>query len=102
MDELFRICLKATIPKEFTHENVLEALRIAYQLDLAEEKTSAFHFLWKNLEGLSERKEFKKLLVSHPGLITDFMVKSKGFMVNLQKFSGKQVVRRKIQSSNTG
>ena len=75
---MFNICLAATIPKKLTNENVLEALKIAYQLELAEEKKSAFHFVWENFEDISIKKEFQQFMVTNPQLMIDFMAKCKG------------------------
>ncbi len=86
---MVRICVAATIPKTFTIENVLNALKIAYQLDLPSEKKSAFNFLWENFEALAVTKEFHQLLSSSPGLVADFMLKSKGFTTSVKNIAGK-------------
>jgi hypothetical protein len=69
--------LAATIPKELTNQNVLEAFKIAYQLDLKDEKDSTFQFIWENLEEIVPTSEFKELMITYPCLVMDFMVKSK-------------------------
>ena len=68
LDALFKICLAATIPKELSNENVLEAFKIAYQLDLEDEKNATFQFIWEHLEELVGTNEFKELMVSNPSL----------------------------------
>jgi hypothetical protein len=78
LDALFKICLAATIPKELNIDNVLEAFKIAYQLDLEDEKNSTFQFIWENLEKLVATNEFKELIVTYPTVVMDFIVKSKG------------------------
>jgi len=83
-----RICVAATIPKTFTIENILGALKIAYQLDLPNEKKATFRFLWENFEALAGTKEFQELLASSPGLVADFMVQSKGFTTCVQNGAG--------------
>jgi len=74
--------LAATIPKKLTNENVLEALKIAYQLELPKEKKSAFQFVWENFEDISMKKEFQQFMVTNPQLMIDFMAKCKGCLFN--------------------
>jgi hypothetical protein len=81
--------LAATIPKELTTENVLEAFKIAYQLNLEDEKISTFHFMWENLEELVATNEFKELMITYPCLVMDFMVKSKVLTMSVQRSSSK-------------
>lgn len=76
--------MTATIPKKFTVENVLDGLKIAYKLDLLDQKKAGFAFLWDHVEELAGTRAFNELLVRYPGLMSDFIVKPKQFMTKVQ------------------